>query len=320
MNFIIKSSVNVLIATQIDKIFKQIEESGAVEKIVYNCEETSLAEILEDANTFPMWSDYKLIVMSNANFLNSKGINSEFENDYEDLENYLKHKNNFSVLVFVTEDIDNRKKLVKSIRKNSTEFDLDKVDNSKIEQVIMSKLSKGNKVISNELAKEICHKLNYDLALIYNETDKLLLVTNDTITKKDVDSLITKTLEDNIFELTNAIVDKNAAKGYEVYKDLVQLKEDPVKLVAVVASQIRLLIQVKGYSEERFSSKEIASKLRIHPYRCDLAFKSAKRFKMNELENLLSKLATTDYEIKSGKLDKNIGLELFILSINGDSI
>ncbi len=315
MNFIIKSSVNVLIATQIDKIYKKIEDNGVVEKIVYNCNEVPLSEILEDANTFPMWSDYKLIVLNNANFLNAKGISEDFENDYDELVQFLNSKSSFSILVFITDELDNRKKLVKSVKDVCTEFDLGKVEDSKIEQVIKSKLSKEGKIISDSLAKDICHKLNYDLALIYQETDKLLLVNEEEITKEQVNLLISKTLESNIFELTNAIVDRNVKKAYEVYEDLINLKEDPIKLIAVIANQIRLLVQVKGYASIGYSVKDIASKLRVHPYRCELAVASARNFKTDDLSQFLIKLAEIDYNVKSGKLDKNMGLELFILSI-----
>ncbi len=316
MNFIIKSNVKVLIEKQISQIKEKFEVSGSVETIKFNFRDNSLADILEDASTFPMWSDYKLFVLHNPDFLTAKGSSDDFENDYDQLMEFIRSKCDFSILVFITEDFDKRKKIVKDLLKESSLLDLSNLENDKIEQVVVSKLTNHNKQITPELAKYVCDRLSYNLSLIYIETDKLLLTNEEIITKETIDLLVSRTLEDNIFELTASIVSKDAKKSYAVYKDLIMNKEDPIKLIAIIASQIRLMIQVKGYAESGFNSKEIASKLSVHPYRCSLALEASKTFESTVLSRYLNMLCDTDFMIKSGKIDKFLGLELFLLTLN----
>ena len=63
-----------------------------------------------------------------------------------------------------------------------------------------------------------------------------------------------------------------------------------------------------GYSE-----KDIASTLKIHPYRVKLAIQNSRNYSKETLLNYLYNLAIIDIDIKTGKINKDLALELFIL-------
>ncbi len=317
MNFIIKSEVSNLVDKQIDALNKKFSEKVDVEVLKYDMEVSSLNEILEEANTYPMWSEFKLIVCKNANFLTSKGIkSSEFENDYDTLETYVSSKSTFSSLIFVVSDsFDKRKKIYKSLSKECKVFDLDTFDNSKIEAMVSSRLLKDGKTITPENVKYICSRLNYNLSLIFIEIDKLGLVVENEINKEIIDALVSRTIEDNIFELTTAVMKSDVVKAYSIYKDLIMNKEEPLAMISMIANQFRLILQAKGYANRGVSKKEIASILKVHPFRVDLALQN-KEFNKPTILRYLDDLCDIDYRIKSGKEDKFDALELFILSLN----
>lgn len=317
MNFIIKSEVSNLIDKQLKALESKYSESREVEVIKYDMESVSLNEILEEANTYPMWSEFKLIVCNNANFLTTKGIsNSEFENDYDLLEEYIDSASDFSALVFVVgENFDKRKKIYKSLSKSCKIFDLDNFDNNKIVAMVINKLQKDGKQISDRDASYICERLNYNLSLVFNEIEKLTLVVEETIDKKIIDELISRSIEDNIFELTTAVMKCDVSSAYSIYNDLIMNKEEPIAMIAMIANQFRLLLQAKGYSNLGLNKNEIASKLKVHPFRVELALKN-KEFNKDTVLNYLDELCDIDYRIKSGKEDKFEALELFLLSLN----
>lgn len=317
MHFIIKSSISNLINKQISALKAKLEESREVEVIKYDMESVSLNEILEEANTFPMWSDFKLIVCNNANFLTSKGIsNSEFENDYDLLEEYIASNSAFSSIVFVVgESFDKRKKIYKSLSNVCKIFDLDEFDNNKVVSMVVSRLDKENKKISNEDAKYVCERLSYNLSLIFTEIEKLCLVSEDIVTREIINMLITRTIEDNIFELTTAVMNCDVRNAYLIYNDLIMNKEEPIAMIAMIANQFRLLLQAKGYANLGKSKKEIASILKVHPYRVELALQN-KSFNKQMVLDYLDELCDIDYRIKSGREDKHDALELFLLSLN----
>ncbi len=317
MNFIIQSDVDVLITKQLSNIQKQFSDMGNVDLIKYDMDQTSLSEILEQANTYPMWCDFKFIVCYNANFLNSKGIkHSEFENDYSTLVDYLNTKNDFSSIVFISkEKLDKRKSIVKQTSKLCKVFILDSFSSEQVLQLVFKHLEKSNKKISTSDAEFLCARLNYNLSLIVNELDKLTIVEESVITKKIIGDLVARTIEDNIFELTTAVQENDVKKSYSIYHDLIQQKEEPIAMIAMVANQFRLILQVKGYVKQGFSKNDIAKRLAIHPYRVELALKKSYHLDESVLKNYLDDLCEIDFKIKTGKVDKHNAFELFLLNL-----
>lgn len=321
MNFIINSKVKNLIDKQVDSLVKKFKELGEIDIIKYDMEQTSLAEILEEADTYPMWSDYKVVICNNAHFLTSKGIKSkDFENDYTSLEEYILKTNEFCAIVFIVDDkFDKRKKIVKTLEKSCKVFELDKFSEKAITDMVQKKFLKEGKGITVENADYICGKLNYDLSLIFTEVDKLCLVTESELTKEIIDSLISRTIEDNIFELTNAVVASDVGTAVSIYNDLIMNKEEPIAMIGMLASQFRLILQVNAYTSKGYSKQEITSKLKVNPYRVTLAIKSGYALSEDLITRYLQELCAIDYRIKTGKADKYAELELFLLSLNRSS-
>ena len=89
--------------------------------------------------------------------------------------------------------------------------------------------------------------------------------------------------------------------------------EEEIKLIVMLANQFRMILQVKLMVKNGYKERDMATIIKEHPYRVKLAMQS--NFKINELENYLIKLEELDYSIKSGKLDKSFGFEMFLLNI-----
>ena len=164
------------------------------------------------------------------------------------------------------------------------------------------------------LVRLIIDKVKYDLSNIINECDKLInYKDNDkNITKEDIDNIIRENIEDDIFALTNAILQKDTKKSIKIYKDLLLMGEEPIKLIVMVANQFRLILQVKLMIKNGYKQIEMASIIKEHPYRVKLALSSD--YSEEELIKNIKKLYKLDYDIKVGNIDKNFGFELYLLS------
>ena len=101
------------------------------------------------------------------------------------------------------------------------------------------------------------------------------------------------------------------------YRDLLVLKEEPVKLINLLASQFTTFSQICYlYKIQKLSQEEIATKLTIHPYRVKLACRNFVRLSYDNLLNIISYLQKLDNDIKSMKTDPYIGLELFFINFD----
>ena len=151
--------------------------------------------------------------------------------------------------------------------------------------------------------------------LMNNEIKKLALYSNK-ITMNDLDLLVAKPLEDKIFNLCTLIVTNKTKEAINLYRDLLVINEEPVAIIALIATQIRLFVDVFTLSEAGLSQADISKELNIHPYRIKLALDNRRYIKLKNLKQEIDNLYKLDYDIKSGKIDRFFGLEMFILNFN----
>ena len=149
------------------------------------------------------------------------------------------------------------------------------------------------------------------------ELDKISLFLGDrtTITKNDVSLIINRSLEQNVFLLTEYIQKGNKNKAIQLVNDLIIMKEEPIKLLALITSNYRLYYQCKILSQKGYSGQQIAKTVNAHPYRVKLALNQSRHYKLESLFNIINACAETDYKLKSSYMDKQLILELFILSL-----
>ena len=292
----------------INKELKKIEDSfDKININKFDLSNSKIEELIEECETISMFSDKKLVIAENANIFTSSG-----SLDIEKLEKYLNNPNPSTTLVFIVnaEKLDERKIIVKLIRKtaNIKEFNTD----TDIKKFIKSELKDYQ--ITPESINLFIERVGEDERLIQNEINKLKLYKSDKIiTNDDIINLTHKNVNTDIFKLIEYIINEKKDEALEMYYEMINQNEEPIKIIVMLANQFRIMYQVKELYSTGYTEKEIAAKLKIHPYRVKLANQNSKRFKSETLLKYLKKLSDIDYNIKSGKIDKNLALELFIL-------
>lgn len=302
----------------INEKIKEIVDKSKVETdniISFDLDEDSIMSVLVEASTVGMFSDKKVLIVNNANFLCAN--KSLSENELDELNKYIEHPFEDVTIVFVVRDekLDSRKKITKNLSKICKVYECNKIDSYNMNNYLSNYIRDKGYSISSDSVDLIISKVGYELSNIINELDKLFIYkdTDKKITKEDIENVITKNIEKNIFELTNAIVNRNKDKIMEIYNDLILAKEDPIKLLVTLSNQLRLILQVKLMRKSGYSEKEIVTTLKEHPYRINLAMKSS--FEINDLKKKMLKLSELDYKIVTGEVDKFFGFEMFLLEI-----
>lgn len=308
MKYILYGLDQTLITNEIKEL-KKIYQIEDIDTSHYDLDLNNLKEILDDAKTTSMFSVNKMIIVTNSKIFTT--VKNEIEHDLNELLLYLENNCENTILVFTVncEKLDERKKITKLI---NNKIELNKFN---LDQIIKEKTKEYKfDIEALDLFKD---KSGNDTGNILNELDKLMIYRYDTkhILLEDVDLLTTNNKEIDIFKLIDLIVLKKVVPAIEMYRLLIQNQESPIKILITLANQFRLMYQVKEYLIMGLSETEIASKLKIHPYRVKLAKEKSSKYTKEILLNLLSKLAQLDYNIKSGLIDEKIGFELFIMEV-----
>lgn len=281
---------------------------------VYYGENNKMAEVYEDLITAPFLADKKMVVYYRPLFLT--GTKGKYEEEEKYFLDYLPVDNEEVIFVIFNDrsDFDNRKKCVKQLKKVANYYIYEHLDHYKVKEIIRTNMRDRNVTIEEDALELFMERVSNDLLHASLEMEKVCLYGNH-IDKGIIDLLISKPIEDDVFQLTRAILAKDYQRMFSIYKDLQSLKEEPVKLIALVASQMRLLYQVKLLDRKGYNDQEIGKMLGVNPYRLKYVRQEGKNFTIQELLKCLDQLANLDEGIKTGRMDKDMGFELFMLKI-----
>ena len=310
MNFYLLYGTDTsIIGREIDIIKEKLSISDN-DVIYYNIED--IQNVVDEALTISMFSANKLIVIDSTIYLSQK---KDIEN-INLLENYFNNYNSNSYLVFVSnsDTIDSRKKLVKFINSNGT---IKKVEsnNEYLSDYVNDYLKKKNYKMSNMDINIFINRVGNNIYNIKNELDKLMLykINDKVINNSDIMLLTEENTDNSVYDLVSALLKNNNSKAIKLYKDFVMNGIDLNQIIAIIASQIRLLFQVKRLYNSGKSNDEIAKILEFKSvYRVKYLLSDSYYYSEDTLIKYLSKLSNIDRDIKINNIDGNILLELFI--------
>ncbi|MBQ9072769.1 MAG: DNA polymerase III subunit delta [Bacilli bacterium] len=311
MNYLLYGTEKFLI----DKEVKNIINKNSIEEInisKYDLEINSLNEILDDANTVSLFSNNKLIIVENA-YIFSRVQNKKIDN-LEMLENYLKN-NSDTIIIFINnnEKIDSVKKIVKLIKEKGVikEFNPLKNINSTVKSMF------DDYKISDSSINLLIDRVGNNLELIYQEIEKLKIykIDDKIITSDDIKAVVVENINIDIFKFVDDIINRNKKEAIKTYKELIKLNEEPIKIVALLASKFRLMYQASILAKKGYTEENISEILKVHKYPVHLAILSGYKYSSEILLKYLNDLADLDIGIKTGEKDKELALELFILSL-----
>lgn len=299
-----------LIKREIDKI-----TNGTSDVVKYDLLVSNVSDVIEEASCMSLFGDKKVVIGENALFLT--GTNTSVNHDIDYLTSYVNAENhdNIVILTVVQDKLDERKKIVKLLKKNVTVIHKETIDEKDLPKFVIKEFLNNGYKIDYKAASYFVDYVGKNVDILLSEINKMIIYkdTDKEIFIEDILNISSKGFNDNVFDLSDAIMKKDFKKIFSCYNDLMILKEEPIKIIALLASQFTLVYQSKLLSKEGFMSKDIASTLKVHPYRVKLALET--NYPDFELKDILKKLHNLDYEIKTGKVDKIVGLENFLLHL-----
>lgn len=276
----------------------------------YNLEINCLSEILDDAKTISLFGDNKLIIVDNSYIFT--GAKKDNKDNIDELDKYIDSQNENTILIFkvVSEKLDSRKKIVSKLNKKCITKEFNNTSSNNIVRNMFKPYEIEEKLITLFL-----NRVGNDLYIINNEIEKIKAYKDNDmiISESDIVNLTIKTVDTDIFHLIDNIVSDNKDAALESYYEMLKRGEEPIKIIIMLANQFRLIYQVKELYKRGYRESDIVNILEQKPYPIKKASQRMMNFSSEELLTYLNKLADLDIDIKSGKVDKKIGLELFIL-------
>jgi DNA polymerase-3 subunit delta len=195
-------------------------------------------------------------------------------------------------------------------------------DEAMLKKWILGLLKKENKLITGDALDLLLSKTGTNMENIKRELEKLICYKyyDEGITAADVEELCVEQIQNKIFEMVEAVALKDQKKALSLYYDLIALKEAPVKILALIARQFNMLLQVREMSMKGYPESEIAARTGLNAYYLKKQYiPQSKRFKLEQLENALRSCVEADENFKTGRINDKLSVELIIVGLSSSA-
>ena len=153
------------------------------------------------------------------------------------------------------------------------------------------------------LEEELLIKSNFDFSDVQKNLAFLKgYKTEGNISSQDIAEAIPKSLQDNIFDMTQLLLRGQIQSVRELVHDLRLQGEDEIKLIAVMLGQFRTYLQVKLLSAQGKSEQQIVSSLsdylgrKVNQFQVRFALRDSRPLSVAFLKKTIKILVETDYQ------------------------
>ncbi len=222
-----------------------------------------------------------------------------------------------TVLVLVIDEvIDAANPLVKVAEKHGKVFQYTLPKGAALESWITRRAKNSGVKVSPEATSLLANFIGNHLRMLANEIDKLATYVGEgkTINADDVRKLSAQVQEARIFDLTDALAQRNRKQALNILHDLLSDGEPPIKLISTITSQVRSLLLVKELSQKGMRSGAIASTIGMAPFIAEKALRQVGNFTLPQLEGAYRQLLSTDAALKRSRIEPEMALDLLVIS------
>ena len=289
----------------------------------FDMKEASYAEVELDLVSLPFFADEKIVILDHLLDLTTAKKRNLTDEDLKQFENYLENPSESTRLVIFAEGkLDSKRRLVKLLKRDAQIVETTTPKEQDLKRYFSSQAQELGLHFLGDSLGQLLLKSGYDFGELQKNLALLQAYKEDgQITLEEIEEVVPKSLQDNIFDLTQMILKCQIDQARNLVKDLRLQGEDEIKLIAILLGQFRMFSQVKIFSEEGQSESQIVASLselsgrKVNPYQVKFALRDSRRLSLSFLKQAMTTFIETDYAIKSGTYEKDYLFDLALLKV-----
>ncbi len=274
--------------------------------------ETFSLQALSDAlQALPMMADRSMVLVEDVNLFDC--------GDTETLTALLNDVPPECCLVVHTEEFKpdkRKKKLWEAIEKNAVLADFAYQSETDLRPWIARHFRSAGKQIAPELCTYLLQQCGLSMTRLHGEILKICAYSGaETIVRSDIDAVVEPTLEAVVFQITNALGQREYDRALERLHVLLKMQTEPIPIVAAIGAQMRRLYAAKLLQNAGKSADALASLCGIAPFAASKTMTQARRVSERFCRRAAEHCCRTDYQLKTSYDDPERLTELLILTL-----
>jgi DNA polymerase-3 subunit delta len=268
-------------------------------------------DVINAANTMPFLSERRLVIVRNVDKLDSAAL--------ERLAAYARDPAPYTCLVLVATRIAKNTKLYRAVAATGVAYEYAAPKRNEYAGEVVRLLKERGKTIAMPTAQLLVDVVGRDLRRLDVETSKLATYVADAerVSADDVKAVAAASAEASVFELSDAVGERDVTRALRVLRRLLDAGETPLGVEATLARHVRALIGARALADRGVSPDAMAPEIGMAPWQARNAAKQASRYQPKELSAALRGLASAEEEMKTSPTDAGLVIERWIVNTAG---
>ncbi|MCF6158086.1 MAG: DNA polymerase III subunit delta [wastewater metagenome] len=266
--------------------------------------------IFDELRTIPFFASKNKVVIV-------EGADTFVEKNRQLLERYLQSPARHSHLILVNNKWDKRMKLAALVDKVGISVECKKLKDYQIPGWISTRTKFYKKTITTKAAQIVAENVGNNLAILDKHIEKLSIYLGDrpTIDENDVEALVGIDRNRTVFELTDAVAQRDILSSLKILNQMLNHGEDSVRIISLLAWQIKRLWRAKQLLRQGTDESKVASELQVIPFFAKRFFVQVGLFTEDDLMKKYALLLETDVQSKTRSRNMQLLLELLIYKL-----
>jgi len=263
----------------------------------------------DEIRQIPMFKEKKLAIITDI------FTNPDFK------EKFCQNKKEFLnsediILIYEEKDFNKNNSLFKFLKKNAKSQEFKFLTGQRLKTWIKKEFGRYETKIDSEVLEKLIEYIGNDLWQMSNEIRKLASFRNNKIVGvEDIELLVRSKIETDIFKTIDAIADKNKKQALNLLHKHLEKGDSPLYLLSMINYQFRNLLIVKDLIEKHKPYSIILKRSGLHPFVVKKSYYQSQKFTFQELKKIFQKIFKVDLDIKTGRIQPEIALDLLITEI-----
>lgn len=287
------------------------KHKSALNLRIFDCEEqkTDINSLKDEVRQTSMFKEKKLILLSGV--FSDAGLKEKF---LKEAKSFL--DSDEVIVIYEAGEIKAADPLLKFLVKNAKTQKFEFLDNRNL-KIWIKKYALSQKGKIEDMAVEIIvNCIGSDLWQLSNEVSRMInSKKNRTVTAQDARLNFPPKIENEIFKTIDAIGQKNKKQALILLGNHLENGDNALYLLSMISYQFRNLLVVKELMEKNIQYPLIIKKSRLHPFVVKKSYEMCRQFSFSDLKKIYRKIFQVDLDVKTGKLDQEMALELLIAGV-----
>lgn len=291
---------------------RSITDAALASTLLREFNETSFS-LLSDSSRAAIAAAEQLPMMSDRRVVRIRDFARLREADEDLLIAYVSNPAPSTVVIFIADDLDKRKKATKSLLDKCTVVDFAPLKDAEAKAWVKSRLKELKTTADEQVISELVRLIGTDVQTLFSELDKLASAAQVTkrITLELVDELIGRSRELSNFELADHLLARNRKRALETLHRLLEDGAEPVMLVGLIAGNYHRLALGKQLLLQS-GVAEVFRNISMPPFKRDAYIDNLRRIDAAKISQGIQLIAAVDLAIKTSQATPRLQLELLV--------